>query len=138
MVTKTLTRSQAIDLLRQKCIKLVDEEHSLCQVASRLHILCRGFSQWTSSELKKRHDWIVKNRPGITRQELESLANRWQLARQLALDEPLACDAQMRETHHPVCRGWDEHTDEDLGRFCEELTGEAHEVVPYPVPTAAG
>jgi hypothetical protein len=126
---RTLTRSEAIALLRRKCLALVDEEHSLCQVAARLHILCGGFSQWTAAELRERYDWIVKRRPGLTRAELEDLANRWQLARQFALDEALSCDVQAREKHHPVCHGWDGHPDEDLARFCEELTGEPHRVV---------
>lgn len=136
MDPKTLTRADAIALLRRKCLALVDEEHSLCQVAAKLHILCGGFSQWTTGELRKRYDWIVKKRPSVTRAELEALANRWQLARQMALERPLSCDVQARETHHPICQGWEGHSDEDLARFCEELTGEPHRVVPDPVVTA--
>ena len=131
---KTLTRNQAVSLLRTRCLELVDEEHSLCEVASRLHILCGGFSQWKTGELRKRFDWIVRKHPGMRRHELEDLANRWQLARQFALDEPLACDAQAREHHHPICQGWEGFTDEDLGRFCAELTGEPHQVVADPAP----
>ena len=126
---KTITRNEAIALLRQKCMGLVDEEHSLCQVASQLRILCGGFSQWTSQELKQRYGWIARNRPGITRKELEDLANRWQLARQFVLDQPLSCDVQMQETHHPVCLGWEEHSDADLERFCQELIGQECHVV---------
>ena len=131
---KTLTRTQAIALLRTRCLELVDEEHSLCEVASRRHSLCGGFSQWKTGELRKRFDWIVRKRPGIRRRELEDVANRWQLARQFALDEPLACDAQARENHHPICGGWDGFSDEDLARFCAESTGEPHHVVADPVP----
>ena len=136
MAAKTLTHGEAIALLRRRCLALVDEEHSLCQVAAKLHILCGGFSQWTSAELRERYDWIVKKRPGLTRKELEILANRWQLARQFALEEPLSCDVQARETIHPICHGWEGHSDEDLARFCEELTGEPHRVVSDPVPSA--
>lgn len=121
---KNLTRAEAIDLLRQKCAALVDDEHSLCEVASREKILCGGFAQWTFGELKQRHDWIVKRRPHVTRKELEDLANRWQLARQFVSDTGLACDNQLQEKHHQVCCGWDEFSDEDLARFCEELGGE--------------
>lgn len=134
MATKTITRSEAIALLRRKCVALVDEEHSLCQVASRLHILCGGFSQWTWPELKERYAWIVRNRPGIARKELETLANRWQLARQFALDQPLSCDVQQHEREHRICLGWDGHSDADLARFCGELFGEEYSVVPDPVP----
>lgn len=138
MAEKSLTRNEAIALLRNKCLALVDEEHSLCDVAARLHILCGGFAQWTFHELKGKYDWIARRRPGVTRKELESLANRWQLARQFATGEPLACDSQMREKIHPVCRGWDGFSDEDLARFCLELTGEETEVRPAPLAPSAG
>ena len=126
----TLTRTQAIDLLRQKCAGLVGDEDSLCKVASERSILCRGFSQWTFTELKERFDWIVKKHPRITRDELEDLANRWQVARQFATDKNTACDVQLGETHHRICHGWDEFSEEDLARFCGELTGEKYCVVP--------
>ena len=132
MTTTTLTRSEAIALLRRSCLAMVDEEHSLCQVAARLHILCGGFSQWTSAELRQRYDWIARKHPKTTRRELESLANRWQLARQFALDEELSCDVQQRERIHPICLGWQGHSDEDLARFCTELKGGEFRVVPDP------
>ena len=131
---KTLKRSEAIQVLRNKCVALVDDEHSLCDVASRLHILCGGISQWSFTELKKRHDWIVKNRPGITRKDLEDLANRWQLARQFVGDCSLACDKQMSETQHQVCHGWDEFSEDDLARFVQQLTGDEVRVVPDRAP----
>lgn len=130
---KTITRNEAIDLLRRKCSALVDDEHSLCQVAARAKILCGGFSQWTFGELKQRYDWIVRNRPGITRAELEDLANRWQLARQFCSDTTLACDQQMGERVHRTCLGWDAFSDEELGQACKELTGEELSVTPDPV-----
>lgn len=127
---KTMQRKEAIDLLRRKCVALVDDEHSLCDVAQRLHILCGGFQQWSFGELKDRYDWIVKRRPNITRAQLEDLANRWQVARRFVHDEALACDNQLTETYHRTCKGWDEFDEADLARFVEELTGEAVEVVP--------
>jgi hypothetical protein len=133
---KTITRSQAIALMRQKCLALVDDEHSLCDVAARLKIMCGGFSQWKFHELKERYDWIVKTRPHVTRKELEDLANRWQLARQQVMDTSLSCDTQQKETLHPVCRGWDTHTNEELARFYHDLTDEEVEVVADPVPSA--
>ena len=133
---RTITRNEAVELLRHKCAGLVDDEHSLCLVASQLKVLCGGFSQWTSQELKQRYAWIVKNRPGITRAQLEDLANRWQLARQFVRDEELSCDVQGRETEHRICQGWDTFSDEDLARFCHELTGE--ELLVRPDAAAAG
>ena len=129
---KELTRSKAIDVLRQKCLALVDDETSLCEVASQLQILCGGWSQWKFGELKKRYDWMVERRPRITRKELENLANRWQLARQFVGDAELACDNQIHECHHQTCLGWDEFSEEDLARFHLEMTGESVRVVPDP------
>jgi hypothetical protein len=127
---RTLTRTEAIEALRERCIAITDDEHSLCQVAARLHILCEGFSQWKFHELKERYDWIASRRPGITRSELEELANRWHLARQFVKDAPLACDVQPGERQHQICRGWEGHTEEDLVRFHKELLGEDVRVVP--------
>jgi hypothetical protein len=136
MEPRSITRSEAIELLRTRCAALVDDEHSLCEVAARLHFYCGGFSQWPSHELKQRYDWIARRNPHVTRRELESLANRWQLARQFVLDSPLSCDSMAQEKTHPVCRGWAGHSDEDLARFCQELTGEEFVVRADPVPSA--
>ena len=125
-----ITRGQAIDKLRAKMLALVDDEHCMCAVASRLQIGCGGFSQWTFTELKERYDWIVKRRPHITRAELEELANRWQLARQFVQDTLLSCDTQTHEHHHRICEGWEGFSDEDLARFHRELSGEEVEVLP--------
>jgi hypothetical protein len=127
---KSITRTEALNLLRQRCMVLVDDEHSLCHVAARLKILCGGFSQWTSAELKERYQWILQNRPRMTRQQIEDLANRWQLARQFVSGTEIACDNQIQEKLHQTCHGWDEHSLEDLARYCEEMTGEPVEVVP--------
>lgn len=134
METRVISRSEAIDLLREKCSALVDDEHSLCEVAARLKILCGGFSQWKFHELKERHDWIARRRPGVTRRELEDLANRWQLARQFCLGTKLSCDTQLQEEAHQICKGWEGHSEQDLERFCHELTGEEVRVRPDPAP----
>ena len=127
---KTLTRSEAIGALRQKCLALVDDDTSLCEVAARLDILCGGWTQWSFHDLKERFDWIVSRHPRITRAKLEDLGNRWQLARQFVSDTDLACDNQLHECHHRTCKGWNEFSDEDLARFLEQLTGEHDRVVP--------
>lgn len=126
---KTLDRNEAVQLLREKCMALVDDDHSICEVAARLKIFCGGFAQWTFAELKDRYDWIVARHPHITRKELEELANRWQLARQFVSGTALACDNQRCESFHRTCRGWDEFSDEDLARFVAELTGDEVSVV---------
>ena len=133
MARKKLTRDEAIAALREKLLTLVDDEHSICEVATRRGIFCGGFAQWSAGELRKRHDWIVAGRPGVKRPELEDLANRWQLARQRVLGTALACDTQADEhERHHVCRGWRDFPDERLERFCRELLADEIEIVPPP------
>lgn len=129
---KTITRSQAIGEIRAELMKLVDEDHSICDVAARLGIFCGGFAQWTFQELKKRYPFIVRSRPHITRAELEELANRWQLARQTVMDTRMSCDTQLAESGKQVCHGWDEFDDEEMAAFHAQLCGEEVEVVPDP------
>jgi hypothetical protein len=121
---KTLTRLEAIEDLRQALLAMTDDEHSVCQVAKARGLFCHGFAKWKFSELKRNYPQITRSRPRLTPAELEDLANRWQLARQFVRDEELSCDVQGSETEHRICHGWDTHSDEDLARFCEELTGE--------------
>lgn len=117
----TMTRTQALELVRQALLERVDEEHSACEVAARHGILCCGFSQWSDEELRARHPWIVRHRPRIGRQQLERLANLWQLVLQRMHDTQLSCDTQSRL--HALCRGWDDFTNADLARALRELRG---------------
>lgn len=125
-----MTRDQAIDAIRGKLVTLVDSEHSMCEVASRLGIFCGGFAQDTAREIRKRYDWIVQNQPWLKREEIEDKANRWQLARQFVLGTLIACDTQAEdhERHHS-CRGWKDFTDEKLASFHKDLLGEEIEIV---------
>ncbi len=125
---KQITRAQAIEALRSRFLELVDDEHCMCLVASKLHVFCGGFSQWKTHELRQRYDWIVKRRPRITRRELEDLANRWQLARQFVQETPLSCDTQSLEHH--TCQGWQGFSDEQLAGFHRDLLAEEVEIVP--------
>ena len=127
---KTLTRRAAIAALRSRLSELADDEHSVCEVAARKGIYCHGFSQWSFEELKDRYWWLVDQRPGISRAELERLANIWQLGRQALFGTKSACDTQSLE--HDTCKGWDEWDDEALARFVQELLGEPVAVVPNP------
>ena len=132
---KRLTRAQAIDELRESLVALTDDDTCVCLAAGRLGIFCKGFAQWKSYELKDRYDWIARNRPGVTRKQLEDLANRWQLARQQVRGTPLACDTQSLEHH--TCDGWDEFDDEKLAAFHADLCGEPVEIVPAAAPAGA-
>ena len=121
---KELSRSQAIDALRAALLALGDEEHSICQLARDKNLFCRGFAQWKLHELKAQYPQITRSRKRLTRQELEELADRWQMARQIVTGEELACDVQLHEGKHQTCKGWDEFDDDQLQQFHLELCGE--------------
>ena len=135
---KQLTRSEAIDAIREKLLTYTDDEHSMCEAATQRGILCRGFSQYSTRELRRRYGWIVKNRPWIKRKELEDAANRWQLARQFILGTKLACYTQSRECEmHATCEGWRGFPDEKLQAFHRDLLGSEIEIVEDPAPAGA-
>ncbi|HEV8114355.1 MAG TPA: hypothetical protein VGR31_16405 [Planctomycetota bacterium] len=129
-----LTRNEAVQAIREKLLTLVDDEHSACEVAARRGIFCKGTAQLSTGELRRRYDWIVRNRLGIRRAELEDIANRWQLARQRVLGVPLACDVQSDgcETHR-TCSGWEGFSDPQIAAFYREMLGEEAEILP-PTP----
>jgi hypothetical protein len=127
---KRITRPQCIKDLQEKMRRMVDSEHSMCDVAAKKGLYCKGFKQWSFEELKQRYDWIAAARPDITREELEKIANTWQLARQEVFGTALSCDTQTIE--HDTCKGFDGWSDEDLARFHADLCGEPVEVVSLP------
>ena len=124
---RTLTRERAIEELRTTLLELVDEEHSMCETAARHGIYCRGFRQYSDEELRKRYEWLALRAGASTRAELEDLANRWQLARQLVRGAALSCDVQTCE--HDTCSGWDGFSDETLAQFHKQLRGEEIQIV---------
>ncbi len=109
-------------MLRDAFLARTDQEHSMCDVASRDRIFCGGFRAWSDEELRKRFSTIEARRPGLPRVAFEELANKWQLGRQIVHGSPLACDVQTKE--HGTCRGWDAFSNADLERYCAEVLGE--------------
>jgi hypothetical protein len=123
---RTLTRAEAIAELRRALLDLVDDQHSMCEVAARNGIYCLGFRRLDDDELRKRYAWLAKKNPGGSRADLEDLANRWQLARQVVHDVPLSCDAQAAE--HDLCGGWDDFSAEALVEFHQKIRGETIQI----------
>lgn len=117
----TVSRLYAVRKLREHLLTLTDDDHSMCEVASRKGILCQGFSRWSEKELKERFARLVARRPGLNRWQLEALGNKWELARQIVDNVPIACDVQKME--HDTCQGWDDFSNQDLARFASELLG---------------
>src|ERR1700730_15310786 len=121
MLQASIERTEAIDLVRSELLKHTDSETSACKYASERGVFCRGFVRFSDSELRRKFGWITRRRPDMTREELEVMANRWQLARQEVTALPPAGGVQQRK--HDMCRGWDDFTNDELSRFYAELTG---------------
>ena len=118
---ETIAREDAIKLLRSEFLKLVDDENSICKVAAEKGIFCKGFQRYSDFELRKRYRWIARKDRRYTREEIEDLANRWQIARQDVDELPIACDVQQLE--HDSCRGWDDFSNEELAKTICQVTG---------------
>ena len=118
----SLTRDEAISRLRNEFVAMTDDEHCMCRVAAERGIFCRGFNQFSDDELRRRYWWIVRRRPSLTREQLEQIANDWQLTQQEVKDVPVACDVQARL--HDTCRGWDDFSNDQLAQVYQQLTGE--------------
>lgn len=120
-------RQDALSAIRKRLLLLSDGEHSVCEIAAEKGIFCHGFNRYSDSQLRQRYAWLVRHDPSISREKLEEIADRWQVARQIVNDLPLACDVQRLE--HDTCGGWDDFTNQDLARFYQELLGETVTVV---------
>jgi hypothetical protein len=122
-----INRTDAIAAIRARLLELTDADHSMCRVAAERGILCRGFAQFNDAELRDHYAWLLRRNPTMSREELEELANRWQLAREIVDKVPISCDAQARE--HDICHGWDGFDNATLGRYYQQMTGHEARVV---------
>jgi hypothetical protein len=118
---ESISRMELVARLRRELLKYTDVETSICKVAAERGIFCNGFTRYTDRQLRERYDWLIRKRPDLTREQLEQLANDWQLAQQEVYDLPIACDVQ--HVVHDTCRGWNDFTNEQLARFYYQLTG---------------
>jgi hypothetical protein len=124
----SISRPALIVALREELSRRARGEMSICRLAAETGIFCKGFRRYTDPQLRERYGWISKKNPDVPREELEAIADRWQLARQEVLGEPTSCDVQQLE--HDACGGWDDFSNGDLARFLFELTGRNVEVTP--------
>src|SRR5262249_35502891 len=122
-----MDRAEVVNLLRSELVKRTDSETSVCRFAAEHGAFCRGFARFNDGEMKQKYSWITRRRPDMTREELEEIGNRWQLARQDVAALAVACDVQQIE--HDMCRGWDDFSNDELARFYTELTGKPIVVV---------
>jgi hypothetical protein len=120
-------RTEAISRLRASLLRMTDDEHSLCQVAADRGIFCRGFRRWNESEFDRRWRKHIGRSTHLSRAQMEEYANLWELAEQIRRRVSLACDAQTAAGG--PCRGWNEFSNAELARFCNDVLGENAEVI---------
>ncbi len=125
--TPTWTRREAISKLRGALVRLTDDDHSMCRVASERRIFCHGFRRWNAQEFDRRWRNSIGRSTHLSRAQMEEFANLWQLAEQIRRDVRLACD--LPPADRPACRGWDEFSNADLARFCSDVLGRNIDVV---------
>lgn len=124
---ESIERAEVINLLRSELLKHTDSETSACKYAADKGVFCRGFARFGDGEMRRKYNWITRRRPDMSREELEDVANRWQLARQDVDALPVACDVQQIE--HDMCRGWDDFSNQELAQFYSGMTGKQIVVV---------
>jgi len=116
----SISRPALIAALREELTRRAGEM-SICKLAAQTGVFCKGFHRYSDAELQEHYSWIAKKSPDAPREELEEVADRWQLARQDVLGARTSCDVQQLE--HDACGGWDDFGDDQLARFLRELTG---------------
>jgi hypothetical protein len=114
-----VSREAVVAALRSELARRANGEMSVCRAAAEQGIFCKGLRRYSDAELRDRYSWIVRRNRGISREELEEVADRWQMARQDVDNVRTSCDAQQIE--HDTCGGWDDFTTEELSRFLTEL-----------------
>lgn len=114
------SREDAIRWLRPRLRELCGANRSLCRVAAERRIFCHGFRRWHDREFHRRFASSLGVSTHLTRRQMETLADLWQLTEQLRLHVAVPCDAANLEPG--ACRGWNELTDDELREACLELS----------------
>jgi hypothetical protein len=118
---ESLSRPQAIAILREKLKGLTNEEHCMCAAAARAGVFCRGFARLSDEEFRQRFHWIAVKRPGTSRKDLEEIVNLYHLGRQEVTGAAICCDVETRE--HTGCDGWNTFDNATLEAFFQEIVG---------------
>lgn len=118
----TISRDTAVSRIRERLIAMSEPGKSMCQIAAERKVLCRGFDRESEEALRWRYAEKIPVTPYVPIHEVRTLANTWQLGRQIEENAHLCCDVQYR--FYETCRAWDDFTNDELAQYCFELTGE--------------
>jgi hypothetical protein len=121
VITEIFSREELVGALRDELSRRANGDMSICRLAAERGVFCKGFNRYTDEELRERYGWILRRNPQVSREQLEELADHWQMARQDVDQLPTCCDVQQVE--RDACGGWADFSAEDLSRFFLELTG---------------
>ena len=119
--TRVWSRADAIARLRAVLQPMCGTDRSMCDVAAEKGIFCRGFRRWHDADFHRRWKNALGTSTHLTRAQMERLADLWQLSEQVRCSVSFACDANSAGA--AACRGWDEHSNENLARYCADLLG---------------
>ena len=133
--TPVWSRQEAIRRLRAALQPMCGPDRSMCEVAASRGIFCRGFRRWHDSEFHLRWKAALGTSTHLSREQIERLADLWQLTEQVRCGVTFACD--VTACQQGACRGWDEFTNDELGRFCRDILG-VLVVVSDPLPNGEG
>lgn len=123
-----LTRSECIHRMQKWLAgRLQGDEDTVCDVAAREGVFCRGFDRFPTPILKKSFPWLSHD-PNLTREQLLERVRKWIHAREFVLDEHDACDLMACEKD--MCTGWQGFNDEKVSATYEEMFGEPVEIIP--------
>jgi hypothetical protein len=120
-------RSEAISRLREGLSGLIDGERSLCAVAAENGIFCRGFQRWNDWEFDRRSRCHIGRSTHLSRAQMERYAELHVQSVQIRSGQKFACDALALSPG--LCRGWNEFSNAELARFCNDILGEDVDVV---------
>jgi hypothetical protein len=116
-----LSRPEAIARLRERLKMFVKNEECVCEAVGGLGIFCRGFRALTDEEFRARFEFIAKQRPRATREELEELAGQYHKGRMEVTGAEICCDLETRE--HVGCDGWNSFENSRLEQIYLALIG---------------
>ncbi|HEX9795170.1 MAG TPA: hypothetical protein VGC54_14395 [Planctomycetota bacterium] len=126
-----IRRSECIRRLRDELVsRLETDDDTLCDIAAREGIFCRGFDRYPTPILRERFPWLLHHEEGVDREELLDRIRRWIHAREFSGDLPTACDVMAVDGD--LCHGWDTFPDEKLEATYLEVFHEPVQIADEP------
>lgn len=122
------TREEALDRIRGFLMTQRKGNETTCQTVGRLGVFCRGYSHWSTQQLRALYPWLANKLPAdASREELLELVIAWDEARMLLNRVPTTCDA--KSIDNDGCLGFDRFSNEQLKQAFPMLFKKSDRVV---------